>query len=1248
MAMTDEEWEVRRRELEEQDLRDEEARAQYELILGELSALFGPDHGGGADWSVSAWFVGGDGGGDVPLGRGRYAALYKKHSVWIIDNENDQYCVVERHNWVETDPEYTGNDEIDELFCAPPEQIEEVIARAREEATRLFGAPRQGNPAMRQNPLLPGHDRETVSHNIREMMHKGRPQKQAVAIALENARRHPNRKPRKKNPVGEWRPGIFTFDGSEQEFNGIWRDEFWNGWAVAYFDAPTAVSLLEAGDAKVRLDAQSGELAYCHPDSYDCSDPSNWGTVEPVDVDGRKVYSMEGFTLYEEEAHGHGGSKIASKIATAQRSRGRQANPKKLGSAPSGLPWKRSVFSGDQGEYEGVWLGEYWNGFAVMYLDQATAARFLNDIQFRYAFGHTGRGDDTLSYCDPGASDCNDKSEWSFREPEVVGGRKYYSFHGFAIDVEDDDQDDREDNPRPPAWEAGGEAWKQNQIDQLAEGQTLDFDEDGEYSLVVLGMDGYPVGWMPVEITGHQTATEWARRTGHVDPNVAHRSIPARLENPLPRRQGQSPMLRAYIQAALFTSTDESDEGGGEPLDKNYKPSDIAEDTLAAMASDVARFERENAQDLLEGTSEQGGHDLWLTRNGHGAGFWDGDWPEPAMDRLTEAAEKMGPVDLYVGDDGQLHQSPLSRVENPVEDDDGDDEREEREENPSLLHRAKHHAKRILGLGGEPYQVAKVDVGGTSRQATLKTTEHKLRKAFGMPTESYEDDNDGAKMAYEWHFKGKGGPFTVYTHKGSGARGEWSVGGKKTTSKEDLAAFMKWARAMIKNGGPKRAKNPAGGAAHNPKHGVVISIYRKDGKVLLDEIRRPGQNGSQAVVLPVLEQRKAKPGVIVEVNAGTTRRRYRLAKKGKKLSLEPLRGKLGDTSKPLGAYVSHGTRAANPAGDALRLAREKLTKLFGQPANGVWKVASSGVWIEESAKSEGESVTHPERDQEFSVGDKDSTFLYAPPSRIDEIIAMAQAEARKRGLGKGTRRSNPEHTHLSQALIKSLGEWQGKKGAIHDVLSEAHDRSMVAHATIRRAVTEAKQLCKKSKTAKDKSDLKKLIMALETTLKKDAGHGAAARKNPVSTATPPGFRRENPGLSRHTRPVGNVGLGRRLTPEEQARAARVREIAKRHAAKPKQETKGERDRRLDAEKTVAAGTAGFSLAHQNQIKGGALGREAVRRAGADAKKLTPPDRLEDYQYRDWLRQQAPVQTPHDIARFYVSYRDAYRASLGAQ
>ncbi len=38
-------------------------------------------------------------------------------------------------------------------------------------------------------PLDPGSSQETISENIREMMASGHPQKQAVAAALENARR---------------------------------------------------------------------------------------------------------------------------------------------------------------------------------------------------------------------------------------------------------------------------------------------------------------------------------------------------------------------------------------------------------------------------------------------------------------------------------------------------------------------------------------------------------------------------------------------------------------------------------------------------------------------------------------------------------------------------------------------------------------------------------------------------------------------------------------------------------------------------------------------------------------------------------------------------------------------------------------------------------------------------------------------------------------------------------------------------
>lgn len=38
-------------------------------------------------------------------------------------------------------------------------------------------------------PLLQGHDSKTVSANIRELVKTGRPQKQAIAIAMSEARR---------------------------------------------------------------------------------------------------------------------------------------------------------------------------------------------------------------------------------------------------------------------------------------------------------------------------------------------------------------------------------------------------------------------------------------------------------------------------------------------------------------------------------------------------------------------------------------------------------------------------------------------------------------------------------------------------------------------------------------------------------------------------------------------------------------------------------------------------------------------------------------------------------------------------------------------------------------------------------------------------------------------------------------------------------------------------------------------------
>jgi hypothetical protein len=118
----------------------------------------------------------------------------------------------------------------------------------------------------------------------------------------------------------------------------------------------------------------------------------------------------------------------------------------------------------------------------------------------------------------------------------------------------------------------------------------------------------------------------------------------------------------AYMEAALWSTNDESDEYGGEPLDSNYSFDDIAPDTLAEIVADCAKFQAENAEDIAGiddirtgqwSTEQLAGHDFWLTRNGHGAGFWDRGLGELG-DRLSEAAEKFGEVCLYVGDDGLI------------------------------------------------------------------------------------------------------------------------------------------------------------------------------------------------------------------------------------------------------------------------------------------------------------------------------------------------------------------------------------------------------------------------------------------------------------------------------------------------------------------------------------------------------------------------------------------------------------------
>lgn len=112
---------------------------------------------------------------------------------------------------------------------------------------------------------------------------------------------------------------------------------------------------------------------------------------------------------------------------------------------------------------------------------------------------------------------------------------------------------------------------------------------------------------------------------------------------------------RSYLEAALWSSTTEN----GEPLDKEHEARDFSMPDLKRMVEEWREFREANIKDI-ESTAKpleryygcspecRAAHDFWLTRNGHGAGFWDRGYPDDLGDRLTKAAKAAGSRDLYV------------------------------------------------------------------------------------------------------------------------------------------------------------------------------------------------------------------------------------------------------------------------------------------------------------------------------------------------------------------------------------------------------------------------------------------------------------------------------------------------------------------------------------------------------------------------------------------------------------------------
>jgi hypothetical protein len=101
-------------------------------------------------------------------------------------------------------------------------------------------------------------------------------------------------------------------------------------------------------------------------------------------------------------------------------------------------------------------------------------------------------------------------------------------------------------------------------------------------------------------------------------------------------------ILNSYLETALWAETSDENELEGKTIEE------IDENSKQQAISDIKKFvetaTKTASDELSQYDAKSLGHNLWLSRNGHGAGFFD-----------ENIARSMKPVDIYLGDDGKVY-----------------------------------------------------------------------------------------------------------------------------------------------------------------------------------------------------------------------------------------------------------------------------------------------------------------------------------------------------------------------------------------------------------------------------------------------------------------------------------------------------------------------------------------------------------------------------------------------------------------
>lgn len=126
-------------------------------------------------------------------------------------------------------------------------------------------------------------------------------------------------------------------------------------------------------------------------------------------------------------------------------------------------------------------------------------------------------------------------------------------------------------------------------------------------------------------------------------------------------------IVSSYLEAVIFTEYDngetiteedpEYDEDGDNIIypfnDKNED--DFSDEAKKQAYGEIAWFIDSAGSAIDDIADESIGHDIWLTRNGHGAGFWDRGYDSDIEEVLEQLSKELGSTDAYVGDDGKIY-----------------------------------------------------------------------------------------------------------------------------------------------------------------------------------------------------------------------------------------------------------------------------------------------------------------------------------------------------------------------------------------------------------------------------------------------------------------------------------------------------------------------------------------------------------------------------------------------------------------